>query len=358
VHQYIHHLLRHLAQADGSLHYTVFVGKETRSPDPDIIPVRSGWPTGRAPVRIVWEQCAQPWMLHRIGADLAHGPVFVGPLLSPCPFVITIHDLSFIRFPALFRPANRLYLNALTRISARSARRLIAVSKHTAAEITRLLGTSPERVDVVYHGVDPAFRPLPPDEVEAFRRRRGLPERFVLFLGTLEPRKNLVRLVEAFARIQVEHAGLRLVLAGGRGWLYDELFARVEELGLAQEVVFPGYVANDDLPLWYNAATVLAYPALYEGFGLPVLEALASGTPVLSSNASSLPEAGGNAAVMVDPYDVDALAKQMDRLLNDRDRRLQLRERGLAHASQFTWAQAAQETAQVYQRALAARSAI
>ena len=357
VHHYIYHLLQHLAQADGGLHYTVFVGKGAHLPDPAIVPLHSLWPTDRAPVRVVWEQCMQPWMLRRIGADLVHGPVFVGPLLAPCPFIVTIHDLSFIRFPALFRPAKRLYLSVLTRVSARRARRLIAVSEHTAAEITRLLGTPPERVDVIYHGVDPAFRPLPHDEVEAFRRRQGLPERFVLFLGTLEPRKNLVRLVESFARIQDEHAGLGLVLAGGRGWLYGELFARVEALGLSKKVMFPGYVTNDQLPLWYNAATILAYPSLYEGFGLPVLEALACGTPVLSSNASSLPEAAGNAAVMVDPYDVGALAKQLDRLLSERALRLELRERGLAHAKQFTWAQAAQKTTHVYRRALAGRDA-
>jgi len=350
VHQYIYHLLRHLGRVGGRLSYTVLLGEDGLPPDIPLPSLHCRWPTNRAAVRVLWEQLVQPWVLRRIGADLVHGPVFVGPLFAPCPAVLTIHDLSFLRFPALFRPANRLYLTLFTRLSVRRARRLIAVSAHTAAETVRLLGVPSERIDVVYHGVDPAFRPLPGARVAAFRQRRGLPERFVLFVGTLEPRKNLVRLVEAFSRVRDGRVGL--VLAGGKGWLYDELFARVESLGLSQEVIFPGYVTGDELPLWYNAATVLAYPSVYEGFGLPVLEAQACGTPVLTSNASSLPEAAGSAALMVDPYDVEALAGGLNRLLTDARLRYELRSAGLAHAEAFTWPKTARETAGVYQRAL------
>ncbi|MDY7077799.1 MAG: glycosyltransferase family 1 protein [Chloroflexota bacterium] len=353
VHQYIYHLLRHLGRADDSLRYTILLGEGALSPDVMITSLRSRWPTGRPAVRVLWEQLMQPWALRRIGADLVHGPVFVGPLFAPCPVVVTIHDLSFIRFPNLFRPANRLYLTVLTRLSARRARRLIAVSAHAATETAQLLGVPSERIDVVYHGVDPAFRPLPPDEIATFRQRQGLPERFLLFVGTLEPRKNLVRLVEAFARIPESNGRVGLVLAGGKGWLYNELFARVEALGLSEVVIFPGYVVNDELPLWLNAATILAYPSVYEGFGLPVLEAQACGTPVLTSNVSSLPEAAGDAALMVDPYDVESLAAGLNRLLTDEPLRHELRERGLAHARQFSWPCTAQETARVYRRVLA-----
>jgi glycosyltransferase involved in cell wall biosynthesis len=301
-------------------------------------------------VRVLWEQLAQPWVLRRIEADLVHGPAFVAPLLAPCPAVVTIHDLSFIRFPAMFRPGNRFYLTVLTRLSAQRARRLIAVSAHTAAETMRLLGVEPQRIDVVYHGVDPAFRPLPAEEVTAFRQQQGLPERFVLFVGTLEPRKNLVRLVEAFARVRDGHT--RLVLAGGKGWLYEDLLARIEALNLSKQVIFAGYVPGDVLPWWYNAAVALVYPSLYEGFGFPVIEAQACGTPVLTSNVSSLPEAAGDAAVMVDPYDVEALAAGLHRLLTDGALRQELRGRGLAHAQQFSWPRTAQGTARVYWRAM------
>jgi len=361
VHQYIRHLLRHLGQVNEGVRYTVLLGEGVLPPGVALPVLRSRWPTSRAVVRVAWEQLVQPWALRRIRADLVHGPVFVGPVFAPCPVVLTIHDLSFIRFPDLFRPANRLYLTVLTRLSARRARRLIAVSAQTAGEATRLLGVNPARVDVVYHGVEPVFRPLPADEIAAFRQRRGLPERFVLFVGTLEPRKNLVRLVEAFARIRhgsndfsrFRDGRVRLVLAGGQGWLYDELFAKVEALGLGEEVIFPGYVMDDELPLWYNAAAALAYPSVYEGFGLPVLEAQACGTPVLTSNVSSLPEAAGDAALMVDPCDVEALAGGLHRLLTDELLRHQLRERGLVHARRFSWPRTAQETACVYKRAMA-----
>ncbi len=351
VHQYIYHLLRHLDGADQALHYTVLLGDARLSvPEGMALRVqRTRWPTSRAPIRIVWEQTVQPGVLRRIGADLLHAPAFVGPLWSPCPFVVTIHDLSFIRFPHLFRPANRLYLTVMTRLSARRAKRLIAVSAHAAAETIQLLGVPAERVDVVYHGVDPAFRPLPAPSVADFKQRRGLPERFVLFVGTLEPRKNLVRLVEAFARVQ--EPGVQLVLAGGKGWLYDTLFARVEALGLQDRVHFPGYVPAEELPWWYNAATVVAYPSVYEGFGLPVIEAQACGVPVLTSNCSSLPEAAGDGAVLVDPYDVEAIAAALRRLLTDEPWREMWRTRGLAHVRRFHWPRTAQETARVYLQA-------
>lgn len=311
--------------------------------------VQSRWPTGRPAVRVVWEQLVQPWVLQRVRADVAHGPVFVGPLVGRCPLVVTVHDLSFLRLPHLFRPANRLYLTLFARVSVRRARRVIAVSAHAAQETAQLLGVPREKVCVVYHGVDPHFRPLPPAEVAAFRRAAGLPQRFVLYVGTLEPRKNLVRLVEAFSRLQ--EPDLYLVVAGPRGWYDEEVFKRVELLGLEQRVVFPGYVSSDALPLWYNAATVFVYASLYEGFGLPVLEAQACGTPVLASSSSGVPEAAGDAAVLIDPGSVEAIAVGLRRLLEDESLREGLRQRGLAHAAGFSWERTAAETVAVYRLA-------
>ena len=351
VHQYILHLLRYLGRAEPSIRFTALLGPEAVKPDTTLELHLSRRDTSNPAGRVVWEQLAQPGVLRQIGADLVHGPVFVGPLVAPCPVVATIHDLSFIRFPHMFRPANRLYLTIMTRLSARRARRLIAVSEHAASESVDLLGTPREKVTVVYHGVDEVFRPRSASEVDEFRRRKGLPEDFVLFVGTLEPRKNLVRLIEAFA--QIDEGRYQLVLAGGKGWLYDDLFTRVEELGLGDAVLFPGYVPNEELPLWYNAASAFAYPSLYEGFGMPVTEAQACGTPVLTSNVSSLPEAAGEAALLVDPYDVDALASGLKRMLGDQALRKHLRDEGLARARAFTWARTARETAQVYRKAAA-----
>jgi len=299
---------------------------------------------------VVWEQALQPWAVARARVDLVHGPVFVGPLAARRPSVVTIHDLSFLRFPHLFRPANRLYLAVFARASACRARRVIAVSAHAAGEAVRLLGLAREKVHVVYHGVDAAFRPLSPDRVAAFRAQIGLPERFVLYVGTLEPRKNLVRLIDAFARLP--GADVKLVLVGGRGWYDEEVFARVERLGLQERVVHAGYVPAADLPLWYNAATMLAYPSLYEGLGMPVLEAQSCGTPVLTANRAALPEAAGDGALLVDPEDVEAIAAGLQSLLTDEPLRQELRQRGLNHAAGFTWQKTAAETAAVYRRAL------
>jgi glycosyltransferase involved in cell wall biosynthesis len=355
VHQYIAHLLTHLPQA--GCRVTAFVSPRSAGVHAgasaerlDYWPTR--WPTHRPAARVLWEQLAQGRALRAIGADLAHGPVFVGPLVAPCPVVVTVHDLSFLRYPYLFRPANRLYLCLLTRLSVHRARRVIAVSAHAADETAHLLGVERAKMRVVYHGVSPLFRPLPPEEVAAFRARRGLPERFVLFVGTLEPRKNLVRLIEAFARSGADN-GTALVLAGARGWYDEEVFATVERRGLSSRVHFPGYVPNDELPLWYNAAEIFAYPSLYEGFGLPVLEAQACGTPVLTSSVSALPEAAGDGALLVDPTDVEAIADGLHRLLTDATLRGVLRQRGLEHAAWFSWPRTAAETVAVYQEAIA-----
>lgn len=351
VHQYILHLLRHLANVEGNLRVTALLGAKALKPGADLDFLRSHRNTSRPAARILWEQLTQPDVLRRIGADLAHGPVFVGPLVSPCPVVTTIHDLSFIRFPDLFRPAKRLYLTVMTRLSAHRARHLIAVSEHTASESVALLSVPRDKISVVYHGVDPVFRPLPAAEVAAFRERRDLPERFILFVGTLEPRKNLIRLIEAFAHIYDGRSPL--VLAGGKGWLCDDLFAKIEALELKDAILLPGYVSNEELPLWYNAATVFAYPSLYEGFGMPVTEAQACGTPVVTSDTSSLPEAGGEAALFVDPHNVDAIAAGLRRILHDKPLRQQLREQGLDHAESFKWGHTARETVQVYREAVA-----
>jgi len=351
VHQYILHLLHHLGNVEDDVRLTALLGAEALKPDTDLDLLRSNRDTSKPAARVLWEQLAQPNVLRRLEADLVHGPVFVGPLAAPCPVVTTIHDLSFIRFPHLFRPANRLYLTVMTRLSARRARHLIAVSEHAASESVALLGVPRDKITVVYHGVDADFRPLPADQVAAFRERQGLPERFILFVGTLEPRKNLIHLIEAFDRVYKGES--RLVLAGGKGWLYDDLFAKIEALDLKDAVLLPGYVPNEDLPLWYNAATAFAYPSFYEGFGMPVTEAQACGTPVVTSNRSSLPEAAGEAALLVDPHDVDAIAAGLRRVLSDASLREQLREQGLSRAQTFRWADTARETVQVYRQAVA-----
>jgi glycosyltransferase involved in cell wall biosynthesis len=260
-----------------------------------------------------------------------------------------VYDLSFRVTPDRFRPAQRLYLSAFTAASCRRARRVLAISESTRADAARLLGVPRDRIDVAYPGVEPRFRPLPAAEVAAFRARHGLPERFILYLGTLEPRKNLVELIAAFAELRAAEPGLRLVLAGARGWDAGPIFQKIEQLDLKPAILLPGFVPAGELPLWYNAAAVFAYPSSYEGFGMPVIEALACGRPVVTTTASSLPEAGGNAAELAPPGDIPALTAALAAALRADPARI---ERGLAHAARFTWPATAEATAGAYRRAL------
>jgi glycosyltransferase involved in cell wall biosynthesis len=204
---------------------------------------------------------------------------------------------------------------------------------------------------VVPAGVGPEYHPISDQAtLETVRRRYNLPRRFILHVGTLEPRKNLVRLMEALRAIADREPETALVLVGGKGWLYEDIFAGVERLGLAGKVIFPGYVAEADLPAVYNLAAVLAYPSLYEGFGIPPLEAMACSVPVVSSNSSSLPEVVGDAALLVEPTDSDALASALLRALSDNDLRQTLTKRGLARAAAFSWPAAATKLLEAYKR--------
>lgn len=293
--------------------------------------------------------------------DLLHGLAFATPLASACPTVVTVHDLSFLRFPDAFRRFNRLYLGAVTRVSTRKAARVITVSESTRQDVIRWCGVPGERVVVVPNGVTEEFCPAPPAQVAEFRARRELPERFILFLGTLEPRKNLKRLLDAYAIWLRSHGtppvdAPLLVIAGAKGWFYETIFAQVNDLALNDRVLFPGYVPADELPWWYRAAELFVYPSLFEGFGLPVLEAIACGTPTITSNTSSLPEVAGDAALQVDPIDSEALAAAMARVLAEPALAEQMRAAGLRQAARFSWTRTAAETTAIYRTVLGART--
>jgi len=316
------------------------------------------WDTGRPVRRILWEQLVLPALSRRLGLDLLHATVNVSPWIGGCPAVVTVHDLSFLRYPEAFPTLQRIYLRSQARRSVLAARQVIAVSEATAQDVIRFFAVPAGRISVVYNGVDAAFHPAPQAEVEAFRRRKKLPARFIMHLGTLEPRKNLVRLVQAFAQVlrqDREKPGrepLKLLLAGGKGWDYDNIFRAVADLGLTGEVLFPGYVPDEELVWWYRAAILFAYPSLFEGFGLPVAEAMACGTPAVTSSVSSLPEVAGDAALLVDPTSVEALAGALRQLLDNPALARQFGERGKAQAARFSWSRTARETVQVYRAAL------
>ena len=351
IHHYIHQIVRHLPPTTGT-RYTVY----TRLTDEwehraDMGMVGTRLPTDNRAARIVWEQAVWPFQARRDELTLMHSMAFAMPRLAPCPVVVTIYDLSFVENPEAFPAAQRRYLRHETAYSCAHAARLVAISESGRRDIHRHFGVPLERIDVVTPGVDDCYRPLPADQVAAFRQEKGLPDTFILHVGTLQPRKNIPTLLDALARL--ERPDVALVLVGGRGWIYEEIFARVQALGLADRVRFPGYVADEELPLWYNAAAVLAFPSFYEGFGMPVADALACGTPVVAAATSSIPEAGGDVALYFEPRDADELAERLRQALDDPGVRSNARAAGPIHAARFSWARSGAEMAAAYERAAA-----
>lgn len=300
---------------------------------------------------------ASPWTLRREAGrrrvDVVHYPASVGNLLPLRHTVLTVHDLSFLHHPEWFRRDRALYLRQTVARSVRRAARIVADSRATARDLEERLGVASERVDVIPLGVDEALAPAPDAAQEEARRKYGLPDRFLLYMGTLEPRKNLVRVVEAFGRIADEYPG-DLVLAGRYGWKTGALMKAVLASPHTARIHLPGFIAEEDKAAVLSAADVFVWPSLYEGFGLPPLEAMACGVPVVTSDRSSLPEAVGDAAVTVPPEDVEALTEGLRRLIADPARAEALRAAGRERAAAFTWRRTAERTLETYRKVAAA----
>ncbi len=301
---------------------------------------------------ILWHRLRLPlWVELATGpVDIFHSPDFVLPPVRRARTMVTVHDLSFVRYPQCADANLRAYLNKVVPRSVHRADLILADSQSTKDDVAELLGVEADKIEVLYPGVEERFHPIG-DQVllEEVRRRYNLPPRFILGLGTLQPRKNFTRLIEAFADLRFAIYDLRLVIAGGKGWLYEDIFAAVERLGLEGKVIFPGFIADEDLPALYNLADLFVFPSLYEGFGLPPLEAMACGTPVVSSDVSSLPEVVGEAGLMVEATDTEALAEVMKRVLEDNVLREEMIAKGLEQARQFTWEKAALKLLGLYE---------
>jgi glycosyltransferase involved in cell wall biosynthesis len=350
VSRYIANLIDHLPAALEPADEMVIVGRPS-SDEERPSPIGRA---GRHPIpRIAWEQTVLPVLALRGRWDLLHSPVNVAPLIPAVPSVVTVHDLAFLVEPDTMPAGRRRYLTALTAHSVRRAARVIAVSESTRRDLERWFDVPPERVTVTPLAADPRFRP--PDEaaLSVFRRGNALDRPYILSVGTREPRKNGALLVRAFAALsrEIPHD---LVMVGPSGWLGEELDQTLAGLDPAvrERVRLTGFVADDDLPLWYGAADAFAYPARYEGFGLPVLEAMACGVPVVTSNVSSLPEVAGDAALLVDPDDAGALVDALRRIVTDPRLAGELRSRGLARATTYSWAETARLTVDAYRAAL------
>lgn len=302
--------------------------------------------------RLAWLQFGAPRLLDALDADVAHFTNSIVPLASPVPTVVTIHDMSLTLFPR-YHPVRRVLLNRpLVRLATRQVDAIITVSHSARRDILRLYDVEPGRVHVVHEAAAPAFRPIADRaRLDAVRARYALPDQFVLYVGTIEPRKNLPRLVEAYGRRH--RAGdlpWPLVCIGRYGWRARDVQARVERLGLERAIRFAGYVPFDDLPAIYNLAGLFVFPSLHEGFGLPVVEAMACGVPAIVGGNSSLAEIAAGAAETVDATNVEALGEALVALARSPDRRADLARRGQARARQFSWRRAARETLQIYRR--------
>jgi len=299
--------------------------------------------------RVLWEQYFLPREIKHLELDVFHSPTGIAPARLSCPSVVTLHDLGFLRFPELFLWLHGRYLRRALPRSARRAAAVMTDSETRRKEVIERLKIPPERVSTVLLGVDEAFRPeAAPQRLEQVRKMHRLPERFILALGTVEPRKNLLVLLEAFNRLAKEESDLCLVLVGRRGWKEEPVFERIESLGLSGRVVWTGFLPREDLPVVYSMALVCAYLSIYEGFGLPVLEAMACGTPVVASDIPVFREWTAGAAVLVPPDDPGQVANQLHRMLNSQETRQRLSESGLRLASELTWERTAHAALEVY----------
>jgi glycosyltransferase involved in cell wall biosynthesis len=361
---YTQRLITGLATIDRENHYTCLVAADGPG-----LPVRQA-NVAAAPTDVSFEDHLRgdfwllgylPFRLRALRTDVYHGPaVFLPHVKLGYGTVVTIHDLVSFLFPETVPRKYSLYMRLMTRLAARSADRIIAVSHATKEDLVQVLRVPPTKIVVIHEAVGPEFSRLPsPEAVRDVVQRYGLRPPYCLFVGNLEPRKNLPALIEAFAQVRrrLGAAGLsaQLVLAGTRAWLHAGIFRAVETHGLAASVVFTDYVPLADLPALYAGAMCFVFPSLYEGFGLPVLEAMAAGAPVVAARTGSIPEVAGDAALLVDASAPTELAAAIEAVLTDPALRERLIARGRARAATFEWNTVARETRAVYDSVYARR---
>jgi glycosyltransferase involved in cell wall biosynthesis len=351
---YIRNLLRQLARIDRDTEYVLLC----REPDlgiaaqlgPNFRSVRE--PSPNYSLR---EQVHVPWVLRRERPDVYHAPHYVLPPAVRCRSVVTIHDCIHLMFPQyLPNRAAYAYARASMWAAARRSDRILTVSEASKRDILSLFNIKPEKIVVVYNAIDEHFSAAPSEEhVARIRERYQLDHKFVLYVGNIKPHKNLVRLIEAFSDLRRTHDDLKLLIIGDEISKLPALRRAVHRHKLHKYVRFLGYLKDDTLTVLYRLASVFVFPSLYEGFGLPPLEAMASGTPVVTSNVSSLPEVTGDAAVLVDPYDVDSIGNGIRRILDDPQLAEELRIKGLKRAREFSWERSVEKTQRVYREVAA-----
>ncbi|MGE5392300.1 MAG: glycosyltransferase family 4 protein [Candidatus Saccharibacteria bacterium] len=343
VERYAAELIRHLAETDRTNEYVLYFRTKPQAwfhaLPPNfrlrLIPFPKFW----TQIRLSWEMLVHPVDVLMILASAL-------PFYHPRNSVVTVHDVAFEMFPEAFTGFMRRYLVFFTRFAVKRARRIVAVSESTKRDLMRLYGCPKDKIEVIHLGRDEKFSPVPYADAQAVLDKHGLIyKKYILFVGTLQPRKNIARLVEAFIKLRKENRiEEKLVIIGGRGWLWKPILEKIQAAGLKDAIQVLGYVEDGELPAIYSGASLLTLPALYEGFGLPPLEAMACGTPVVVSNVSSLPEVAGEAGVLVDPLNVNSIAGGLLRVLIDPELKKKMSAEGLKQAERFSWDRTAKKT--------------
>lgn len=306
----------------------------------------------------LWTQWRLPLALRKEKLDVFFSPGHYGPSFSPVPLVVSVLDVSYLRFPSQFRLQDLWQLRILTKRSVSQASRILTISQASKNDIMEYYGVDSDRIIVTYPGLNSKFqmtnfKSIPNDKFQMIKNKYKISGDYFIFVGTLQPRKNLIRLIEAFEGLKDKD--LQLVIVGKKGWLYEEIFEKVKDLGLEKQVIFTGFVPDEELPYLIKGAIALILVSLYEGFGLPVAEAMSLGVPVVTSNVSSLPEIAGKAGILVDPYKIEEIAQGMEEVIdlyrNKPEEYKKMVEKGLEQAKKFSWEKCAQETLKVLKEA-------
>lgn len=351
---YVRGLLKNLSKIDKENNYYIIINKNKKE---DFVPEQDNFHKIYTNVtysdylrRDLWEQGYLPWKLYKNKVDIYHGPCYSLPIFAKIKTVITIYDMMSFKVEC-YKPISRIRVRNLIKISAKKAQKIITGSENSKTDIVRILKLPEDKIKVIYIGVGNEYRQInDKSRLDSIKEKYGINKKFIQYVGSLKANKNIPRLIEAYSRLSEDILKKYvLVITGGKGWKSKEIFSRVKRLGLENNVIFTDFVDDNDLPLLINAATLLVFPSLYEGFGIPPLEAMACGTPVAASNISSIPEVVGDAALLFDPYNIEEMTTAMYRVLIDEQLRNKLKKKGFERVKKFSWERAAKDTLKIYE---------
>ncbi|OGE81196.1 MAG: hypothetical protein A3H72_00550 [Candidatus Doudnabacteria bacterium RIFCSPLOWO2_02_FULL_48_8] len=345
---YAAHLIRHLARLDAKNQYVLYFRTQ---PQEWFYHLGPNFKLKVIPFPKFWTQLRISWEMLTHAVDVLAILASALPIWHPRRSVVTVHDVAWKLFPEAFTPFMRHYLDWSTRHAVKQAAKVVAVSQSTKNDLIKHYQVDPQKIEVIHLAVGEQFRPRNYSDCQPTLDKFGLVyQKYILFVGTMQPRKNIPRLVEAFIKIKKDnHMEEKLVIVGKKGWLWEPIEQKIKESGLGQAVQVLDYVTDEDLPFLFAGASLLTLPALYEGFGLPPLEAMKSGVPVVVSDVSSLPEVVGDAGLLVDPNSVDSVAEGLLQVLTDKELRLQMIAKGLEQAKRFSWENTARKTLSLFE---------